>query len=144
MLYITILRMVCPNDDPYFTRTMYRMGLLRRGMSARELVEIRRRIYYSICIVVRSVLIVTVYYWRNATFVQALVLLGALMGVLNLGNRSGGTQWWSKKFQLLMSIIIVILVILVYFGRLKSWVIPAAMLVSLLGGILQSFVVGFC
>ena len=136
--------MVCPNDDPYFTRTMYRMGLLRRGMSAREIVEIRRRIYYGICIFVRAALIVTVYHWRNATFVQALVMAAALMGVLNLGNRSGGTQWWSKKFQLLMSIIIVVVVILVYFGRLKSWVIPAAMLVSLLGGLLQSFVVGFC
>jgi hypothetical protein len=144
MLYITILRMVCPNDDPYFTRTMYRIGLLQRGMSAREIVERRRLIYYSICIFVRAALIVTVYYWRNAIFVQTLVLLGALVGVLNLGNRSGGTQWWSKKFQLLMSIIIVIVVILVYFGRVKSWVVPAAMLVSLLGGILQSFVVGFC
>ena len=136
--------MVCPNDDPYFTRTMYRIGLLTRGMSARQIVERRRLIYYGICIVVRSALIVTVYHWRNATFVQALVLVGALMGVLNLGNRSGGTQWWSKKFQLMMSIIIVVVVILVYFGRLKSWVIPAAMLVSLLGGVLQSCVVGFC
>ncbi|NBP58680.1 hypothetical protein EBU71_19495 [bacterium] len=136
--------MVCPNDDPYFTRMMYRMGFLKRGMSASELVERRCLVYYSVCIVVRAALVVTVYYWRNATLVQVLVLLGALMGVLNLGNRSGGTQWWSKKFQLLMSIIIVIVVILVYFGRVKSWVIPAAMLVSLLGGILQSFVVGFC
>jgi len=136
--------MVCPNDDPYFTRMMYRMGLLNRGMSASEIVERRRAVYSFICIVVRSVLIVTVYYWRNAIFVQSLVLLGALMGILNLGSRSGGTQWWSKKFQLFMSIIIAVVVILVYFGRVKSWVIPAAMLVSLLGGILQSFVVGFC
>ena len=136
--------MVCPNDDPYFTRTMYRIGLLQRGMSAREIVERRRLIYYSICIVVRAALIVTVYYWRNATLVQVLVLLGALMGVINLGNRSGGTQWWSKKFQLMMSIILVVLVVLVYFGRVKSWVIPAAMLFSLLGGILQSLLVGFC
>ena len=136
--------MVCPNDDPYFTRTMYKIGLLQRGMSARDIVERRRLIYYSICIFVRSALIVTVYYLRNATFVQALVLAGALFGVMNLGSRSSGTQWWSKKFQLAMSIIIAIVVILVYFGRVKSWLIPAAMLVSLLGGVLQSFVVGFC
>jgi hypothetical protein len=123
---------------------MYRMGLLKRGMSACDLVERRRLVFYSICIVVRAALIVTVYHWRNATFVQALVLVAALIGVMNLGSRSGGTQWWSKKFQLVMSIIIAIVVILVYFGIVKSWVIPAAMLVSLLGGILQSFVVGFC
>ena len=136
--------MVCPNDDPYFTRTMYNIGLLQKGMSARDIVERRRLVYYTICIVVRTALIVTVYHWRNVTFVQALVLAGALMGVMNLGSRSGGTQWWSKKFQLVMSIIIMVVVVLVYFGILKSWVIPAAMLVSLLGGVLQSFVVGFC
>ena len=136
--------MVCPNDDPYFTRTMYKIGLLQRGMSARDIVERRRLVYYGICIFVRLALIVTVYHWRNVRFVQALVLAGALFGVMNLGSRSSGTQWWSKKFQLVMSIIIAMVVILVYFGRVKSWVIPAAMLVSLLGGILQSFVVGFC
>ncbi len=136
--------MVCPNDDPYFTRMLYRMGVLKRGMSARELVEKRRLVYYSICIVVRAALIVTVYHWRNVRFVQLLVLLGALAGVMNLSRRVDGTQWWSKRFQLMMSIIIVVAVVLVYFGRLKSWVIPAAMLVSLLGGVVQSFVVGFC
>jgi len=136
--------MVCPNDDPYFTRTMYKIGLLQKGMSARDIVERRRLVYYSICIVIRTALIVTVYHWRNVTFVQALVLTGALMGVMNLGSRGGGTQWWSKKFQLVMSIIIMVVVILVYFGILKSWVIPAAMLASLLGGVIQSLVVGFC
>ena len=136
--------MFCPNDDPYFTRMMYRMGLLYRGMSARDLVERRRLVFYSICIVVRAALIVTVYHWRNVRFVQILVLVGALMGVMNLSTRIGGTQWWSKRFQLMMSIIIAVVVVLVYFGRLKSWVIPAAMLVSLLGGVLQSFLVGFC
>ena len=136
--------MVCPNDDPYFTRTMYRIGLLRRGMSAREIVSRRRQVFYCICIVVRAVLIVTVYHWRNARLVQALVLLGALTGVMNLWNRNGGTQWWSKKFQLLMSVTISALVILTYLRVVNSWTIPAAMLVSLLGGILQSFMVGFC
>ena len=135
---------VCPNDDPYFTRMMYRMGLLKRGMSACDLVERRRLVFYSICIVVRAALIVTVYHWRNVRFVQILVLVGALMGVMNLSTRIGGTQWWSKRFQLMMSIIIAVVVVLVYFGRLKSWVIPAAMLVSLMGGVIQSFVVGFC
>ena len=136
--------MVCPNDDPYFTRMMYRMGLLKRGMSAHELVEKRRLVYYSICIVVRAALIVTVYHWRNVRFVQLLVLLGALVGVMNLSRRVDGTQWWSKRFQLMMSIILVVVIVLVYFGRLKPWVIPAAMLVCLLGGGLQSFVLGFC
>jgi hypothetical protein len=139
--------MVCPNDDPYFTRMMYRMGMLKRGMTARELVERRRLVFYCVCIVVRAAIIVTVYHWRNVRFVQLLVLIGALMGIKNLWSRNEGTQWWSKKFQLLMSVIIAVLVILVFFkvvSKTQSWLIPAAMTISLAAGILQSFVVGFC
>ena len=75
---------------------------------------------------------------------QILVLLGCMVAVANLWNRNNGTQWWSKKFQLIMAIIIGSLVILSYFGQVKTWTIPTAMLVSLLGGIFQSFYVGFC
>jgi hypothetical protein len=126
---------------------MYRMGMLKRGMTARELVERRRLIFYCVCIVVRAAIIVTVYHWRNVRFVQLLVLIGALVGIKNLWSRNEGTQWWSKKFQLLMSVIIAIVVILVFFkvlSKTQSWLIPAAMTVSLVAGILQSFVVGFC
>ena len=135
---------ICPNDDPYFTRTMYRLGLLKKGMKPEEIVERRKQVYYSICIIVRASLIAIVYYLRNARIVQLLVLLGAFVGIFNLGNRMTGNQWWSKKFQFIMSIVIAGLVILTFFKKVKAWTIPAAMLFSLVGGILQSFVVGFC
>lgn len=134
----------CPNDDPYFTRTMYRIGLLRKGMTAEEIIQRRKQVYYSICIVVRGSLIAIVYYLRNVFVVQFLVLLGAVVGILNLGKRMTGNQWWSKKFQFIMSIVIAGLVILTFFKKVKAWTIPAAMLLSLVCGILQSFVVGFC
>ena len=135
---------VCPNDDPYFTRTMYRIGLLRKGMNAEEIIQHRKQVYYSICIIVRASLIVIVYYFRRALIIQLLVLLGSVVGIINLGNRMNGTQWWSKKFQLVMSVVIAGLVILTFMKKVKAWTIPAAMLFSLVGGILQSFVVGFC
>ena len=135
---------MCPNDDPYFTRTMYRIGLLRKGMTAKEIVQRRKQVYYSICIIVRALLIAIVYYLRNFLVIQLLVLLGAVVGIINLGNRMDGNQWWSKKFQFVMSIVIAGLVIFTFLKKVKSWTIPAAMLFSLVGGILQSFVVGFC
>jgi len=138
------IAMGCPNDDPYFTRTMYRIGLLRRGMTAEDIVNRRRVIYYSVCVVIRLMLIAVVYKLRDSVIVQGLVMAGALMGVVNLGGRYEGNQWWSKKFQLLMSCIIVILVILTYLKYVKSWTIPLAMAVSLAGGLLQSFMIRFC
>lgn len=137
-------KQTCPNDDPYFTRTMYRLGLLKKGMKPEEIVERRKQVYYSICIIVRVSLIAAVYFLRNSLVVQFLVLLGAVVGIINLGNRMTGNQWWSKKFQFIMSLFIAGLVILTLLKKVKAWTIPAAMLFSLVGGILQSFVVGFC
>ena len=136
--------MECPNDDPYFTRMMYRMKLLRRGMKAKEIVNVRRNTYYSVCIVVRLIMICLVYMLIDFTVVKGLVLLGSVLSMVNFWNRSGGSQWWSKKFQFIMAFIIALLVIMSYFGKVKTWTIPAAMLVSLLVGILQSLVIGFC
>jgi hypothetical protein len=93
---------------------------------------------------VRTLLIVIVYYLRNSLVIQLLVLLGAFVGIINLGKRMDGNQWWSKKFQFVMSVIIAGLVILTFLKKVRAWTIPAAMLFSLMGGILQSFVVGFC
>ena len=138
------IAMGCPNDDPYFTRTMYRIGLLRRGMTAEDIVNRRRVIYYCVCVVIRLTIIAVVYKLRDNVIVQGLVMAGALMGVVNLGGRYEGNQWWSKKFQLLMSCIIVIMVILTYLKYVKSWTIPLAMAVSLAGGLLQSFMIRFC
>ena len=89
-------------------------------------------------------LIAVVYYLRDSLVIQLLVLLGAVVGIVNLGNRMTGNQWWSKKFQFVMSVVIASLVILTFIKKVKAWTIPAAMLFSLVGGIIQSFVVGFC
>ena len=135
---------VCPNDDPSFTRTMYTIGLLKKGMSAKEILQMRAQVYYCICIIIRAALIVAVYHWRNSLITRVLVFVGAMIGVINLGSRMTGTQWWSKKFQFIMSCLIVVLVILTHFNMVDSLSIAAAMLVSLLGGVAQSFAVGFC
>jgi hypothetical protein len=89
-------------------------------------------------------LIAIVYYLRNSLVIQFLVLLGAVVGIVNLGKRMDGNQWWSKKFQFVMSLVIAGLVVFTFLKKVKAWTIPAAMLFSLVGGILQSFVVGFC
>lgn len=139
-----ISKRVCPNDDPSFTHTMYTIGMLKKGMSSKEILQMRAQVYYCICIIVRAALIVAVYHWRNKFVVRVLVFVGAMIGVINLGSRMTGTQWWSKKFQFIMSIIIGGSAILSELKMIDSRSMSAAMLVSLLTGIAQSFVVGFC
>jgi hypothetical protein len=137
-------KQVCPNDDPSFTTMLYKMGMLRHDMSPKEVVAMRMRIYYCVCIIVRAALIVAVYHWRNSIVIRILVFAGAMLGVINLGRRMVGNQWWSKKFQFIMSIIIAVTVILTQLKKIGSWSMSAAMLVSLAGGVAQSFAVRFC
>jgi hypothetical protein len=137
-------KQVCPNDDPSFTTMLYKMGMLRHDMSPKEVVAMRMRIYYCVCIIVRAALIVAVYHWRNSSITRVLVFVGAMLGVINLGRRMVGNQWWSKKFQFIMSIIIAVTVILTQLKKIGSWSMSAAMLVSLAGGVAQSFAVRFC
>ena len=137
-------KQVCPNDDPSFTSILYKMGMLSHDMSPKEVVAMRMRIYYCICIIIRAALIVAVYHWRNYSLTRVLVFMGAMIGVINLGGRIIGNQWWSKKFQFIMSIIIVVTVILTQLKKIGSWSMSAAMLVSLAGGVAQSFAVRFC
>ena len=135
---------ICPNDDPSFTIMLYKMGMLQKNMSPKEVVAMRMRIYYCICIIIRAALIVAVYHWRNSIVIRVLVFVGAMLGVVNLGSRMNGTQWWSKKFQFIMSIIIVLTVIFTHLKKIDSRSMSVAMLLSLIGGVAQSFVVGFC
>ena len=137
-------KQVCPNDDPSFTSILYKMGMLSHDMSPNEVVAMRMRIYYCICIIIRAALIVAVYHWRNYSITRVLVFMGAMLGVINLGGRMIGNQWWSKKFQFIMSIIIAVTVILTQLKKIGSWSMSAAMLVSLAGGVAQSFAVRFC
>jgi hypothetical protein len=123
---------------------MYAIGFLKKGMSAKAILQMRAQVYYCICIIIRAALIIAVYHWRNASITRVLVFVGAMIGVINLGTRMNGNQWWSKKFQFIMSVIIVCLVILTHFNMVDSRSMSAAMLVSLVGGLAQSFVVGFC
>ena len=135
---------VCPNDDPVFTTLFYKIGILQKSMSPKEVVAMRMQVYYCVCIIVRAAIVVAIYHWRNSNVVRVLVFVGAIIGMVNLGSRMTGTQWWSKKFQFVMSIIIVLTVIFTHFKMVDSRAMSIAMLVSLIGGVVQSFVVGFC
>jgi hypothetical protein len=135
---------VCPNDDPVFTKLFYKIGMLQKNMSPMEVVSMRMQVYYCVCIIVRAAIVVAIYHWRNSNVMRVLVFIGAMIGVVNLGSRMNGTQWWSKKFQFVMSIIIVLTVIFTQLKMVDSRSMSIAMLASLIGGVVQSFVVGFC
>ena len=129
----------CPNDDPNFTNFLTK--LMHHSPSAQE----RKRIFYLVCIVVRLILLILLYYYRNNNNVRYIVLFLAIYAIYNLSaGIKNTTSWWSKKFQLIMSILIVISSVLVIYNKIDSIYLPVLFGISLLIGFLQSLSITFC
>lgn len=127
--------MKCPNGDPSFSR------LLGNPSPAT-----RKQIFYTICIFIRFALYSAVLLGRNQSWVQLIVGIASLFAIITLipSIKNAGHQWWSKRFQLIMSILIIISCIASYLGIVNSITIPIALYVSLIGGITQSFWITWC
>ena len=132
---------VCPNGDPSFNRVLERMVGQPTPLK-------RLLIFYGVCIPVRLSLYLAVLYFHNARITPYLVGIFSLVAIINLApslwSSATQTQWWSKRFQAVMSILIFSACILVALNKIPSLTIPILLLSSLGIGILQSFITPIC
>jgi hypothetical protein len=132
----------CPNSDPRFDKVMSKFF----DITAKDYPSKRKMVYYGICIWVRLALYTYIYYKRDEKYIPYLVGVLALGAIINLQSSldNPGKQWWSKRFDLLISVLLLLSCIGVVNGKVPSVYIPVLLYVSLIGGILQSFAVTFC
>lgn len=135
---------VCPNDDPNFTKLLKDTGIIEKGTP-----EERSNLFY-ICVLARTLLYSGVYVYRDAPWMPFLVGIFAAASIFQLARpcpKTGhcpGTQWWSKKFQLVMAILILLSTIAVKFGKVDSRSMAILLFISLTGGVLQRTQVDMC
>jgi hypothetical protein len=132
----------CPNSDPNFDKVMSRFF----DITAKDYPSKRKLVYYGVCIWVRLVLYTLIYYYRDHKFMPYII---GLLSIGAIGNLWGsitnpGKQWWSKRFDLVISIILLMSCIGVILNKIPSIVIPVLLYISLVGGIIQSMFINFC
>jgi len=131
----------CPNGDPNFNRVL-------QVMLGDVTPTKRQMLFYGVCIPVRLTLYLTVLLFHNYRFIPILVGLASLIAILNLGSslwsNSPQPQWWSKRFQAIMSILIFLACIAVWYKKIESYYIPMLLFISLSGGFLQSLINPIC
>jgi hypothetical protein len=131
----------CPNSDPNFDKILIKLF----GSSTPE---IRKKVYYLICIVIRLFLYSLVLIYKDHPSIPYIVGLASLAGMYNLypSMTKHQQQWWSKRFQFIISLLlfIVCVLLLLKVGGVKTIVIPILLFISLFGGIFQSLFVTFC
>ena len=132
----------CPNSDPRFDKVMSNFF----DTTSKDYPSKRKMVYYGICIWVRLALYTLVYYYKDYKYMPHLVGVLALGSILNLQSsiKNPGNQWWSKRFDLLISVLLLLSCVGVIIGKIPSVVMPVLLYLSLFGGIIQSFTITFC
>ena len=124
--------MSCPNDDPGFSKLL--------NLKTPE----ERSNLFIVCVITRTLLYSGVYMYRDKPWMPWLVSILAIASIFQLTRPTKNTQWWSKKFQLVMAILVLISAVAVKFAGLDSKSMPALLFISLLGGIIQRIHIHMC
>ncbi len=122
----------CPNSDPEFNKII--------GDRTPE----ERSLLFIVCVLVRFSLYTGVYVYRDKPWMVPLVALISLFSIFRLTRPTQNKQWWSKKFQLAMSVLVLVSALAVKFAGLDSKSMSFLLFISLLGGILQRTQIKMC
>jgi hypothetical protein len=132
----------CPNSDPNFDKVMAKFF----DITGKDYPSKRKMVYYGICIWVRLALYTYIYKHKDEKYIPYLVGVLALGAIINLQSSldNPGKQWWSKRFDLLISVLLLLSCVGVVNGKIDSVYIPVLLYASLIGGLLQKLTVEFC
>jgi len=135
--------MSCPNNDPRFDAFLFKSGLI--DPESPDTAYQRRRVYYTICIMLRLLLAGLVFQLKDHEYIPFIVGLAAILTIVNLYPRINSTrQWWSIKYQFFISLILLLSCVLVYFKKIRSDIIAFILYASVIGGVALSFFVKSC
>jgi hypothetical protein len=134
--------MSCPNDDPNFSKMLSNIGISTDPIT-------RRALYYTVCIFTRLLIAFFVLYNLDKLWLQYALLILSFFAIINLAygiRYNNKTQWWSKKFQLIMAILLFITTGFIIYtnNNSKRILLPIILFISLFGGIAQSLFVASC
>ncbi len=141
----------CPNSDTNFNKILDKLF-------GNHSPETRKKVFYLICIIVRLFLYSLIYIYKDYNWMPYILSIFSAFSIYHLysdisQNVNNNQQWWSKKFELIISILIFISCITLIIQRLNNTskdkqistsIPPILLFISLFTGLFQSFFVKFC
>lgn len=101
---------------------------------------LRTQLYYFVCILFRLAIYNIVFILRNEWYIPILVGLCSIVAILHLSStafQKNQKQWWSKKFQFIMSVLILIGCVATYQKIIPTIIVPMLLYFSIIGGLYQ-------
>jgi len=132
----------CPNSDPGFDKIMS----IWFDITSNDYPSNRKKVYYGVCIWVRLILFSLVFYYREYKYMPYILGVFSIFSIIHYKDniKTAGRQWWSKRFDLTIAILLLISSVLVIRGKIDPVFMPVILYTSLLGGVIQSFLIKFC
>jgi hypothetical protein len=141
----------CPNSDTNFNKILDKLF-------GNHSPETRKKVFYLICIIVRLFLYSLIYIYKDYNWMPYVIGIFSAFSIYHLysdisQNVNNNQQWWSKKFELIISILVFISCLTLIIQRLSNTskdkqistsIAPILLFVSLFTGLFQSFFVKFC
>ena len=141
----------CPNSDINFNKTLDKLF-------GNHTPQTRKKVFYLICIVVRLFLYSLVYVYKDSKWMPYVLTILSAFSMYHLysdikNNVNNNRQWWSKKFELIISILVFLSSLTLIIQRLigtpkdnqiSTKIPPILLFISLFTGIFQSFFITFC
>ena len=138
--------MICPNNNKIFDKMLFKSVLIYDNLSDVDKAYQRRRVYYTICIMIRLVIAGLVLQLKDKEFMPYIIGIISIYPIISLGfYRTEDNQWWSNKFQLAISIALFISCLLIILKTQIPTYIPSLILfISVFGGVFQSLLIPSC
>ena len=138
--------MICPNNNKIFDKMLFESGLIDDNLSDVDKAYQRRRVYYTICIMIRLTIAGLVLQLKDKEFMPYVICIISIYTIISLGfYRTEDNQWWSNKFQLAISIALFISCLLIILKTQIPTYIPSLILfISVFGGVFQSLLIPSC
>ena len=129
----------CPNGATDFNQVLLNLF----GSSNPEL---RRNVFYGVCIPIRFLLYSLVFYYRGFYYMPIIIGIFAFITAARLVSsiNNPGTQLWSKRLQLVISVILLLVCVGVFLQRIDNRAMGIVLFVSLAVGIIESLTITFC
>lgn len=138
--------MSCPNSNKIFDNFLFKSGLIDDDLSPTEKAFQRRRVYYTICVILRLLIAGLLLQLKDKPWLPYVTALVSLIASINLWvYRKQDNQWWSNNFSLVMNLALFIASILIILKTgLPTWTLSFIFLFTILGGIFQSLLIPSC
>ena len=141
------MKTTCPNNNIIFDNFLFNSGLIDKNLNNNSKACQRRRVYYTICVLLRLALAGLVLQLKDKTWIPYITGIFSLYSSINLlFFRKEDNQWWSNKFQAIIAILLFIfsLLIILKTNLVPTYTLSLIMFISVGGGVFQSLLIPSC